>query len=61
MTKILYKKIRPSIPLPCGGAKEKVLFVLFALLFFTASYAQTAPKWVKKARTAVFSVITYDK
>lgn len=61
MTKISYKTIKQSIPLLCGGAKERILFFLLALLSFTTSLAQTTPKWAKKARAAVFSVITYDK
>lgn len=34
--------------------------ILFTILCLTTSYAQSAPKWAKKARAAVFSVITYD-
>ena len=59
MTNILNKKIKFS--LPGGEAKGRIISLLFALLLFTTSYAQTTPKWAKKARAAVFSVITYDK
>lgn len=61
MTNIPYKKNELSITLHRREAKGRILFLLFALLSFTTIYAQTTPKWAKKARAAVFSIITYDK
>ena len=40
---------------------KNILLLPFVLLFLVqGSFAQT-PKWVEKAKRAVFSVITYDK
>ena len=38
---------------------KKILFTLIALCMIQLGYAQ-APKWVEKAKRAVFSIITYD-
>lgn len=38
-----------------------LISLLFALLFALPCISQSTPKWVKKARAAVFSVVTYDQ
>lgn len=40
--------------------KKKLLSTLFLCLLAQWSVAQ-APKWVEKAKRAVFSVVTYDE
>lgn len=40
---------------------KQLITLLIALLCASISYAQPTPKWAKKARAAVFSIITYDK
>ena len=57
-----------SAPLPCIGERgwvrlvrwDRLLFLLFTLFAATTAIAQPTPKWAKKARTAVFSIVTYD-
>lgn len=39
---------------------QRIFLFIFALLLTFGSYAQNAPKWAKKARNAVFSIVTYD-
>lgn len=40
---------------------KKVLLILCCCVAAQAGRAQVAPKWMEKARKAVFSIVTYDK
>lgn len=40
---------------------RKILLMLICCIASTIGYAQTAPKWMEKAKKAVFSIVTYDK
>lgn len=58
MTKTHYSILNPSISFSCKkGIRHVLLFFLF--IFSLSLHAQ--PKWAKKARNAIFSIVTYDK
>ena len=40
---------------------KKLLWIIAACLFVQTATAQVAPKWMEKARKAVFSIITYNQ
>lgn len=57
----LYQRL--TTPLLCGGARGRgcrLFSLLLPLFAATIAAAQPTPKWAKKARAAVFSVVTYD-
>lgn len=39
----------------------KKILILPLLLFFLVQGSMAQPKWVEKAKRAVFSIVTYDK
>ena len=40
---------------------RRITILFFFFLTALGVFSQAAPKWAKKARNAVFSIVTYDK
>ena len=40
---------------------KRIVCICFCGLFAQWTIAQTAPKWIEKAKKAVFSIVAYDK
>lgn len=62
-TKHTQNRLTPSLAEGQRGGFGVVRHAWLLLLVFISSlstHAQQAPKWAKKARTAVFSIVTYD-
>ena len=63
-TKHTQSQLTPSPADGQGGGACAIRHTWILFLVFISSlslYAQQAPKWTKKARAAVFSIVTYDK